>query len=332
MSPWVYLFSKFTSEALLFEGAALALMIASYAGLWVLRRRRIGEEEITIKAGVVRNYLGMLISDAESMRRQLFAILQGEGMPPPHDLPSPGAGPSLAGIVAPTLSASLAGMSVDDPALKEKLVQIETQMATQAQALNAITQEKTRLEKELGQAKSGGGGAATGGGDTKALQDKIAELEGRLAEYSVIEDDLANLKRLQQENAQLKTQLSKAGGAPADAVPLAAAAAAEAVTVVAAANESPTDAAATEAVAELPAAEAPAAEVAQMATADAPPPAEAAVDPLAALGDPATAAVPAMAEAEPVAAAAPSTDAPPAANVGGSDADLVAEFEKMLNG
>mgnify|MGYP001593451703 CR=1 FL=1 len=237
MSPWVYLFSKFTSEALLFEGAALFLLVAGYTGLWVLRRHRLGDEEITIKAGVVRNYLGVLVADAEAMRRQLFAILQGEGLPAPHDLTAIGAGPSLAGIGAgPSLTSSLAGLSTSDPALKQKLAQIESQMQAQAVALNGITVEKTRLEKELQAAKAGGGGGGDAGGDNKGLQDRIAELEARLAEYSVIEDDLANLKRLQQENAQLKAQLSKAGGAP---VAAAAAVAAEVETEAAPAAAEP---------------------------------------------------------------------------------------------
>ncbi len=349
MNSWIYLFSKFTSEALLFQGAALFLLVAAYAGLWVLRRRRLGEEEITIKAGVVRNYLGALISDAEAMRRQLFAILQGEGLPPPHDLASP-TGPSLAGVVAaPT--ASLANLNVSDPALKEKLAQFEAQMTAQTKALEGITLEKSRLEKELQSAKAAGGGAGSapgGGGDTKALQDKIAELEGRLAEYSVIEDDLANLKRLQQENAQLKAQLSKAGGgAPAveAAAPAVAAveAAAEAIApsapeaaTPAVAEAAPAEAAPAEAVAAPPgdAAADPLAGLADLAAAPAEATAEPAAgapaaDPLAALGDSAIAATPPAAEAP---APAASTAAAPAASVGSSDADLVAEFEKMLNG
>jgi uncharacterized coiled-coil protein SlyX len=98
-----------------------------------------------------------------------------------------------------------------DPALLGRLAELETKIADQSKTMDAVLAEKMRIEAELAKAKLGGGG---GGGDSE-LKARLQELEARLAEYSVIEDDLANLKRLQQENAQLKAMLAGAGGAAA---------------------------------------------------------------------------------------------------------------------
>ncbi len=336
MDSWIYLFSKFTPELLVFQSAFVFVLIAAYAALWVLRRRRLGEEEITIKAGVVRNYLGLLISDAESMRRQLFAILQGEGMPAPHDLAAYGGGPSLGKFAGPTSFAPLPALKVDDPELQAKLIQLEQQMTQQAAALDGISKEKARLEQELAGARSAGGGAPAGTGapgeDSKPLQDKINELEARLAEYSVIEDDLANLKRLQQENAQLKTQLSQAGAAAAVAAAIPATptapAPAEAAPVPAAPVPTPAVAAPVEPAAASPAA--PPSAGGQSAIDDMFAAASTAFETSGA-AEPEAASPPgeAAAAAPPTEAAAP---AEAAGNLGSSDADLVAEFEKMLNG
>jgi len=59
---------------------------------------------------------------------------------------------------------------------------------------------------------------AESGGQSNALVDELTkerdELKGRLQEYEIIEDDLANLKKLQQENEELKKQLAGKGGSP----------------------------------------------------------------------------------------------------------------------
>ena len=59
------------------------------------------------------------------------------------------------------------------------------------------------------------GHASGGGADPVALAavtKERDELKDKLQEYSIIEDDLANLKRLQQENEQLKKSLEASGG------------------------------------------------------------------------------------------------------------------------
>ena len=337
-SSWVYLFSQFTTEALLFEGLLISVLCAGYAAFWILRKRRLGVIDQAVPAGVVRTYLNALILDAENLRAQLFGLLASHGIQL-----QPGTGASamaaqfMAGHMSQTASAHpAAGANLGDPELLKKFSELERKMMDQTKAMDSITGEKVRLEKELADAKAKGGGGAAG--DTSDLTNKIKELEARLAEYSVIEDELANLKRLQQENAQLKAALAGAGGAVAagPAVPAPAPAAAAPVAEEPAAEPAPEPEAmlAAEAAPVVEATEnpqfenlvdqveqslqeAPAAEAAQVEAAPAAPEPEAAA-PLAAEA-PAVEAAPMAAEAAPT----PESDK--------SNDDLVAEFEKMLN-
>lgn len=59
---------------------------------------------------------------------------------------------------------------------------------------------------------------ATPGADVSGLETKIKDLEARLREYEIIEDDIANLSLYKEENVRLKNELNKLrGGAPAEA-------------------------------------------------------------------------------------------------------------------
>jgi hypothetical protein len=83
--------------------------------------------------------------------------------------------------------------------------------------IQELAREIDRLTSELN-AKSDGGGfggtvnASTAGGaidssQLEALQEKIAELEGKLTEYEIIEDDIADLSRYKEENQELRGEL-----------------------------------------------------------------------------------------------------------------------------
>ena len=63
------LFSRFTSEALLFEALVIFTLLAIYAAFLVLRKRKFGSLKTQIPAGVVKDYLNELIGDAERFVR-----------------------------------------------------------------------------------------------------------------------------------------------------------------------------------------------------------------------------------------------------------------------
>ena len=78
-----------------------------------------------------------------------------------------------------------------------------------------LKQEVQSLQVKLQEAQAAGSG-------NEELVSELETLRERLKEYEIIEEDLANLKRLQQENDQLKAEiaaLKKGGAAPAPAAP-----------------------------------------------------------------------------------------------------------------
>jgi hypothetical protein len=210
------------------------------------------------------------MGDAEEIRTQLFGLL-GKGEATARlmtnlqfqvDAPS-----AQSGAVGATAAGNPVAVTqlVQDPKMAEKLKELEKKLAEQTNALDSVLNEKMKLEEELANAKTDSGGdgqpADKAAVDRAApLQERVKQLEAQLAEYAIIEDDLANLKRLQKENKTLKQQIADGGGAPAPA---------------AAAPEAPKAAAKpatpAPAVPELEAAPAPAAEPAEARAAPAAP-------------------------------------------------------------
>jgi len=94
-----------------------------------------------------------------------------------------------------------------------------------AAQLAALKDDLAAREKELSELKAKGGA-----GDSEAasgLTARIKELEAKLSEYEILEDDIADLSLYKEENARLKSELDKvkSGGgaavaAPAPALPL----------------------------------------------------------------------------------------------------------------
>ncbi len=78
-----------------------------------------------------------------------------------------------------------------------------------------IIKELEEKKAEIEQLKAEGGGSGEGAPE---LLSKIKSLEDRLAEYEIIEDDIADLSKFKEENARLKRQLETlSAGGPAAA-------------------------------------------------------------------------------------------------------------------
>lgn len=180
MTSWVSIFSKFTDEALLFEAFILCALCASYAAFWILRKRHLGVIENEVPSNVVKSYLNSLILEAEQLRSQLFGILhQSE-----------------------TLHA---------PDFQSNIEKLELKIAAQLQAMENILSNKQGLENELNEAKNSSGSSESSFKDEselRKLREKIKLLEAKLAEYNLLEGDLTSLKKLQQENNQLRNLVS----------------------------------------------------------------------------------------------------------------------------
>lgn len=103
----------------------------------------------------------------------------------------------------------------------EQLRAVVTESQKKIEALQA---QLVEAQAQAMAAPVGGGAAAAEGGapaqNTAELDAKIRDLEGRLAEYEIISEDIADLSRFKDENDKLRAELEalRAGGAaPASA-------------------------------------------------------------------------------------------------------------------
>lgn len=319
MEAIVYLLSRFSAEALAAQVALISLVCCLSLYFYLLRRKKRYSSE-WVPAALVKAYIDKVDHDEREIRLKLFGEDTSRGIMPTAFAPTAVAAP------APVQQIVVQGA---DPAVMKELEALRAQLGvadSRAVEFNTtITQLKaqnTALEEKLKAAPTAA--AAPAAGASEAATKELENLKAKLAEYEVIEDDLANLKKYQIENKALQEKLStyEKGGAPA------------ATTVAPAAKE--------EAVAKVVTAAAPEAEaktvikggVAETApTLTVVPSGEAKVEkPVEVAPAPAVAAAPAASPAPAVAAPAPAAAAPAGDPKAGKEKeqDLLSEFEKML--
>ncbi len=330
----ISLLDKFTPEILVILSGLLVITTTLFLWLWFANRRTYNLLRHQLPASVVKTYLDSVIQNSNTLKNALFrgdAGAEGAAVPVTSAM--------LSGV--PDLMAQAPATSgAMDALLREQLQQKLAELAAIQAQLNQSNVVKKDLESNLAGSqarvkeleamlanlpKGAGGGDAALAGELQTVTKERNELRDRLKEYEIIEDDLANLKRLQQENEQLKralgtsdADLPKAPVAPPTAKPVAKASEPVGIDPLAGAADLFEEVA-------PPEDEAPAAALAEEAPA---------LDPAAELeqflsggSEPVEAEAPAM-EAAPKAA----EPAPKAAS-GGSEKtpeDLLSEFEKML--
>ena len=228
---------KFTPEILVILSGLLVITTTLFLWLWFANRRTYNLLKHQLPASVVKTYLDSVIQNSNSLKSALFRGNEGDVSfsSMPSSMPLVGGGESLA-------IASSGNSSGQEAALREQLQQKLAELAALQSQLAAANSIKKELESGLAGAQarikeleallaqSGKAVPAASGNDAamKAELQKITkerdELRDRLKEYEIIEDDLANLKRLQQQNQQLKRALGQdpAGPSPAAAAPVAA--------------------------------------------------------------------------------------------------------------
>ena len=221
MASFIYIYSKFTEEFLLLTAAGIFFFLALYCYHWVVKKRRLGAARDQIPAGMVKVYLNQLINEAQFVRTQLFGLLGAEAGASAENLArfQMTAAPA-AGAPASTTSFSSSDSSPIPSDLLERLKALEAQLADKESMVVNINVEKTRLAEEVTNLKQNQDSLqqAAGAGNPD-LSAKVKALEERLEEYALFEDDLANLKRLQQENASLKKRLDQMGDAGTASAP-----------------------------------------------------------------------------------------------------------------
>jgi len=79
-----------------------------------------------------------------------------------------------------------------------------------------LREQVAMLEKELSekqqQLEAGGTGGAALPPDVEALKSEIKDLKEKLQEYSVIEEDIADLSKFRQENEELRKKITEVSG------------------------------------------------------------------------------------------------------------------------
>lgn len=234
MEAIALVFSKF-SEELIAAQLALLLVCTGTALYLLLVRKKKKESAEWVPAAIVRAYLDRVQAEEREVRMKLFGELSAT-----YGIPNPTTAPLAAAL----------GTTVSDPSLLRELEALRAQLALSDQRviefdrnMNALKAEKAALEQRLkelaaGAGSAGAAGAGPGSPEFVALQKEAQDLKEKLQEYSVIEDDLANLKKFQKENEQLRQRIGQLeGGATSTAVVSGSPAPAESKTVISGTTE-----------------------------------------------------------------------------------------------
>lgn len=240
LSDTLAVITRSTGDALLISFLILLFFGSLVISYWIYNRRKFQSLSHQIPATVVKNYLDSVIQNSEALKNSLFrggGLEVGQGVPsvmPVGDLPSGGV--STGGPSQEELNQKLAEISALRGQLGEKdgiirdleakLADAQAAMASgdQGEQISGLMADKDKLAADLKAAQDALATAQeSSGGDEglKAELDSVTKdrnlLKDKLAEYEIIEEDLANLKKLKKENDELKAELAglKGGAAPA---------------------------------------------------------------------------------------------------------------------
>ena len=234
--------TKFTDETITVFSLLLLVTMVGIIIYWFYNRKKFHQLSHEIPASVVKNYLDSIIQNSNSLKSSLFrggGLDIGNGIPsvvPVGDLPSSmNIGLGSNGEEVSQKNAEIASLSQKLSDRQRQILDLEKTIQDLSSGKGnsgdvdlikkdlATSQQKVRdLEAQLATLSKSGG--------NENLQKELAsitsernEIRERLKEYAIIEEDLANLKRLQQENDQLKAELMamKKGAPAAQPVPVA---------------------------------------------------------------------------------------------------------------
>lgn len=232
--------TKFNHESLTIFSILLLLTTIILIAYWFYNRKKFHDLSHQIPAAVVKTYLDTIIQNSNSLKSSLFrggGLDLANGIPsvvPLSDLGSSSIGVSndelnqkIAEIAS--LNNKLGDKNKQIADLEKRLQELSSASGSGGAEVNALRSEIGILSKKLKEAEELAKSSGGDGDAQKLLQVAQKEKESlleRLKEYEIIEEDLANLKRLQQENEQLKNELAslKKGGSAAPAAAATAAA------------------------------------------------------------------------------------------------------------
>ncbi|MES2527668.1 MAG: hypothetical protein V4598_11300 [Bdellovibrionota bacterium] len=192
--------------------------------LWFSNRKKYHNLKHAIPAHVVKNYLDSIIQNSTALKSSLFrgGGLDLSGVPSVMPLQGLGGGDGIALSGAPSTAlleelnqkkALIASLESQLGSLQSANRDLEAKYAASQAALAVAEAKIKELEALLAKLKNGSvGGDEALKAELKMITKERDEIRDRLKEFEIISDDLANLKRLQQENEQLKRSLAAQGG------------------------------------------------------------------------------------------------------------------------
>lgn len=205
-------------------GGSLIILMTILMWVWQYNRRKYHNLKHAIPADVVKNYLDSIIQNSTSLKSQLFrgGGLDVGSVPSVMPLHQLGGGEGLAVSGAPSTAlleelnqkkAHIASLEAQLSSAQNAQRDVEARLSQTQNLLSNAEAKIKELEALLAQSRNGSSADSSLKSELQMVSKERDELRDRLKEFEIIADDLANLKRLQQENEQLKRSLSAQGGA-----------------------------------------------------------------------------------------------------------------------
>lgn len=209
---------KFGPELLVIQFGFLVLLSTLFLWLWFSNRKKYHNLKHAIPANIVKSYLDSIIQNSTALKSSLFrgGGLEVNGIPSVIPLGNLMGGDSLGMSGAPSTAlmeelnqkkALIASLESQLSSSQNSQRELEAKIVSLQASLAAAEAKIKELEALLAQMRADGGGDAALKSELKMLSKERDEIRDRLKEFEIISDDLANLKRLQQENEQLKRSL-----------------------------------------------------------------------------------------------------------------------------
>ncbi len=217
----LYYFENFTPEFLYIETAILMILLTILVFIWLYNKKRYNALKHQIPAGVVKNYLDSIIQNSSSLKSSLFRDgVDVNGLPSVMPISNLPGGDSIeintdtGSVDSARINAQLAALQAKinekNAIIKELEDRLNNMPASGDEDTAALEAQLKTANAQLVALKSQPTETAAVGIDEGIHNEVVKErdeLAEKLKEYEVIEDDLANLKRLKQENEQLKKSL-----------------------------------------------------------------------------------------------------------------------------
>lgn len=215
---------RYGQEILVIQSGLLVILSTLFLWLWFSNRKKYHNLKHAIPANVVKSYLDSIIQNSTSLKSSLFrgGGVDVNGIPSVIPLSHLTGGDSLGLSGAPSTAlleeinqkkAMIASLEAQISSYLASQKEIENKLISYQSNLSAAENKVKELEGILSDSRSGGDDSLKN--ELALLRKERDEIKEKLKEFEIISDDLANLKRLHQENDQLKKSLAALQGTAA---------------------------------------------------------------------------------------------------------------------